>query len=506
MPTTRLRTNLVLRLLISLGLIGALLPFAPGRVEAADEKPTLLGFASADPAAELPGFVSQAGRPPALAQLFWDLGNWDSAKSASLSRRLDELEDLGVTAYVEITTNSLAGLNQGGQDANLNGMAEGVAAWLKAGANRHILIAPLPEMNLSHHAWGGNPSGFKTGYAHIRGAFLDQGLTPSQIRFVFAPNGTSDVGEFNDYYPGGATVDVIGFARLNRGDPWLDYNAVFRTHIDDLQARVSLARPILVTQTGSLTHASRAGWLGDMFTNLKANPQVIGAIYFNRNKDHDYRVLVNGVMDSAFRSGYQNWSNPNEVDWIFDGRMDAWVQARAAAFSSGFIDIQGHIFQNAITWLSDQGITEGCNPPNNTRFCPQDLVTRGQMAVFIARALGLPAASGDHFADDAGRFYEGAANKLFEAGITVGCAENRYCGEEQIPRAQMAAFLARILHLPATTTDHFIDDAGTFEAAINKLAEAGITAGCNPERYDRFCPTDPVTRGQMATFLRRALG
>jgi hypothetical protein len=295
-----------------------------------------------------------------------------------------------VTAYVEITTNSLAGLNQGGQDANLNGMAEGVAAWLKAGANRHILIAPLPEMNLSHHAWGGNPSGFKTGYAHIRGAFLDQGLTPSQIRFVFAPNGTSDVGEFNDYYPGGATVDVIGFARLNRGDPWLDYNAVFRTHIDDLQARVSLAKPILVTQTGSLTHASRAGWLGDMFTNLKANPQVIGAIYFNRNKDHDYRVLVNGVMDSAFRSGYQNWSNPNEVDWIFDGRMDAWVQARAAAFSSGFIDIQGHIFQNAITWLSDQGITEGCNPPNNTRFCPQDLVTRGQMAVFIARALGLP--------------------------------------------------------------------------------------------------------------------
>ena len=38
------------------------------------------------------------------------------------------------------------------------------------------------------------------------------------------------------------------------------------------------------------------------------------------------------------------------------------------------------------------------------------------------------------------------------------------------------------------------------------IAAAGITRGCNPPDNDLFCPTDPVTRQQMAAFLTRALG
>jgi hypothetical protein len=71
----------------------------------------------------------------------------------------------------------------------------------------------------------------------------------------------------------------------------------------------------------------------------------------------------------------------------------------------------------------------------------------------------------------------------------------------------MAAFLARILGLPETSTDHFVDDNGSvFEGAINKIGEAGITLGCNPPVNDRFCPTDEVTRGQMAAFFKRVWG
>lgn len=50
------------------------------------------------------------------------------------------------------------------------------------------------------------------------------------------------------------------------------------------------------------------------------------------------------------------------------------------------------------------------------------------------------------------------------------------------------------------------DDGPTFEADIDKLGTAGVTKGCNPPVSDRFCPTDFVTRGQMAAFLHRALG
>ncbi len=49
----------------------------------------------------------------------------------------------------------------------------------------------------------------------------------------------------------------------------------------------------------------------------------------------------------------------------------------------------GHIFSSDISWLADAGITKGCNPPSNDRYCPDDNVTRGQMAAFMTRALGL---------------------------------------------------------------------------------------------------------------------
>jgi peptidoglycan hydrolase-like amidase len=176
-------------------------------------------------------------------------------------------------------------------------------------------------------------------------------------------------------------------------------------------------------------------------------------------------------------------------------------------YQGPFLDIAGHLFEDAITWMGQEKISEGCNPPVNTNYCPDDRVTRGEMAVFLSRILNLPVPSGDHFGDDDGRFYESAANRLFEAGITEGCGPNRYCGDQFIPREQMAAFLARTLKLPNSNVDHFVDDnASMFEGAIDKIAQAKITLGCNPPTNNRFCPTDHVTRGQMAAFFKRAWG
>ena len=65
--------------------------------------------------------------------------------------------------------------------------------------------------------------------------------------------------------------------------------------------------------------------------------------------------------------------------------------------------------------------------------------------------------------------------------------------------------LARATGLPSTSINYFVDDEGSiFENAINKIAEAGITEGCNPPAKDMYCPTDKVTRGQMAAFIKRA--
>ena len=165
------------------------------------------------------------------------------------------------------------------------------------------------------------------------------------------------------------------------------------------------------------------------------------------------------------------------------------------------VDARFSSFALEIAWLYGAGITAGCT---RERFCPDDPVSRAQMASFLVRALDLPPSSVDAFTDDEGNTHEADINALAAAGITSGCAVDRYCPKGIVTREAMASFLVRALDLPSSLIDRFTDDeASSHEADINALAAAGITSGC---AADRFCPTGPVSRGQMAAFLYRALG
>ncbi len=165
-----------------------------------------------------------------------------------------------------------------------------------------------------------------------------------------------------------------------------------------------------------------------------------------------------------------------------------------------FSDITNNSFFNEILWLYYEGITGGCG---GGKFCPTGSVTREQMASFLARALKLPATTTDYFTDDDASAHEGDINRVAAAGITGGCDTNRYCPRSNVTREQMASFLVRALKLAPTATDYFTDDEGSIhENAINALARSGITGGCDTSRY---CPRANVTRGQMAAFLMRGL-
>lgn len=175
-----------------------------------------------------------------------------------------------------------------------------------------------------------------------------------------------------------------------------------------------------------------------------------------------------------------------------------------------FIDDDGNVHEGGIEAIAEAGITTGCNPPSNNRYCPEETVTRGEMAAFLARALHLPAADGDWFVDDDGIVFEGAIDRIAAAGVTVGCnppGNDRFCPDREMTRGEMATMLARAFSYPSAPDDRFVDDDGhVFEAAIDRIAAAGVTLGCNPPDNDRFCPDDPIGRDEMATFLTRSLG
>jgi subtilisin family serine protease len=168
-----------------------------------------------------------------------------------------------------------------------------------------------------------------------------------------------------------------------------------------------------------------------------------------------------------------------------------------------FTDIGALTLADDIERLAFAGITDGCTPG---RYCPAQPVTRGQMATFLSRAIDRPPTDADFFTDDEASSHEAGINRLAQAGIARGCTADSFCSNDPVTRAQMAAFISRALDLPSIGIDAFSDDDGDIhEAAINALASVEITSGCDAGQPERFCPGDTVSRAQMAAFLVRMI-
>ena len=168
------------------------------------------------------------------------------------------------------------------------------------------------------------------------------------------------------------------------------------------------------------------------------------------------------------------------------------------SFSPPFRDDDGLPYEKDIVALASAGVTTGCA---SDRYCPFGYVSRAEMASFLQRALGLSTPTVDFFWDDTFSGHQSAINALAFNSISTGCGSGRYCPSTTVSRGEMATFLVRALGLPSTSRDYFWDDNGSaHEASINAIAAAGISTGCGT---GAFCPWGGLTRGEMATFMVR---
>jgi hypothetical protein len=166
----------------------------------------------------------------------------------------------------------------------------------------------------------------------------------------------------------------------------------------------------------------------------------------------------------------------------------------------------------SIETLAVHGITAGCG---NENYCPEESVTRAQMAVFLERGMNgssftPPPASGNVFLDiGAGDFAAAFIEQLYSDGITAGCGNNNFCPDSTVTRDQMAVFLLRAKYgagySPPSAVGIFNDVDLSHWAVhwIEQLAAEDITAGCGNNNY---CPEAAVSRAQMAVFLVRTFG
>lgn len=230
-----------------------------------------------------------------------------------------------------------------------------------------------------------------------------------------------------------------------------------------------------------------------------------------------------------------NWSAVSNANWITitdgsgagNGTVSYSVGANAGAtIRNGTITIgnqtftvyQGiafadvalnNPFYDEIGRLAARSVTLGCGSGN---FCPNDPVTREQMAAFIIRALGEfnpPTPATQRFTDvpPTNQFYN-FIDRMAALNITMGCGSGNYCPNSPVLREQMAAFLVRALgepNPPNPTSQRFNDvpSSNQFYNFIDRMAVLNITQGCSTSP-PLYCPGSSVSRGQMAAFLVRA--
>jgi hypothetical protein len=175
---------------------------------------------------------------------------------------------------------------------------------------------------------------------------------------------------------------------------------------------------------------------------------------------------------------------------------------------AGFVDTADSTFRFEIDCLAAYGFTKGVT---STRYEPLSNVTRAQMALFVARVAsygGVPLDTSDAgFNDIAGRSQEtrDAVNALGNLGVVEGVGGGRYAPGDPVSRGQMASFLARVQRQVGTPfpagPDAFGDDNGTTHEANINLIAAAGVVQGTSPGV--YQPLADITRQQMAGFLMR---
>jgi len=257
-----------------------------------------------------------AGKRHAIAGFFMDIE--DSNPAYNVRERLEKLRQNGYTAFINLdSTRPAAQIAGGDVDKSLRKFAQVYADWSKQGEGRMAFIAPFQEMNIPGETYSKDPKNFKLAYQRMQKIFKEAGVSPSTVRWVFAPNGWSENNEhrFENYYPGSAQVDVVAFSSYNWGycsnSSWKHWNSpkeVFDSYIQRMRT-MAPNKPIFIAQTATTSNtqsgqqsSAKDKWFRDSYAYLAATG-VRAILYFNINKECDWAFYSNSGGKSA---GYKN--------------------------------------------------------------------------------------------------------------------------------------------------------------------------------------------------------
>lgn len=195
---------------------------------------------------------------------------------------------------------SLDSIIAGTLDASIRSFAAGTASY-----GGPVIFVPFHEMNGDWVSWGGTvgtntPAKLITAWKHVHDLFAGV----SNVKFGWAVNSNSvpdtSINAIPNYYPGDAYVDYTGVDCFNFGNPWLTFNQVCGNALTTI---ASYNKPELIFSMASAAGSLKATWITDaLTTQMNLRPEIKGWIWFNQNKERDWRVNSDTASLNAFKA------------------------------------------------------------------------------------------------------------------------------------------------------------------------------------------------------------
>lgn len=176
--------------------------------------------------------------------------------------------------------------------------------------------------------------------------------------------------------------------------------------------------------------------------------------------------------------------------------------APTQAATPEFTDVKdGAYYADAVKWAVEKKITAGTS---DTTFSPDDTCTRAQILTFLWRAVGSPKSTSENpFSDvNSGDYYYDAAVWANDKGMVNG---DTFDGDTPCTRSMTVTYLWKNANSPGDVAEEMFDDVSIdsdYAAAVSWAVLEGVTSGTSDTT---FSPDEICSRGQIVTFLNRAI-
>jgi hypothetical protein len=243
-------------------------------------------------------YADQVGRKPTLLEYYLGWGDQLQADQTLAVWRGGQLPYIAWEPYRA----TLAQIADGSQDAYITETAQTLRA-----LNVPVAMSLGHEMNGGWYPWGTGHSDardFVRAWRHVHDLFQDQGV--STVIWVWSPNIINPVPKvrLKPYYPGDGYVDwvgVVGYYALTGAQ---DFDQLFGPTFREV--RTFTERPFLLAETGAQPSPRKAGQITELLRTVARRPDVVGFIWFDLDKETDWRVDSSPAALAAFRAGARN--------------------------------------------------------------------------------------------------------------------------------------------------------------------------------------------------------